>query len=114
MTSQQSVISTLWGNTAYCERLSGKDLSRCSTTVESFGLRKCPYYHCLTKKVVSQYQTFRSHTSWQKIKQLAYKHVMKEITSLPPCVYEYAGKQQLVRRGIVQPESDPWQIQELK
>jgi len=44
----------LWGNTAYCVKLHGKDPSRYSNKIESAGLRKCPYYHCLTKKVASQ------------------------------------------------------------
>jgi len=35
-------------------KLNGEDLSRCSNTVESVGLRKCPYYYYLTKKVTSQ------------------------------------------------------------
>jgi len=39
-------ISMLWGNTAYCMKLSGKDLRIMWTTesVQSGGLRKCPYY----------------------------------------------------------------------
>ena len=47
-------ISVLWGNTAYCVKLSGEDLSRYSNKIESAGLRKCPYYHCLTEKVMSE------------------------------------------------------------
>jgi len=35
-------------------KLSGEDLSRYSNKIESVGLRKCPYYHYLTKKVMSQ------------------------------------------------------------
>jgi len=49
VTSQQSVISMLWGNTLYCVKLRGKDLSRYSNKIESVGLRKRPYYHYLTK-----------------------------------------------------------------
>jgi len=49
MTSPQFVISTLWGNTAYCVKLNGEDLPRYSSKIESVGLRKCPY-HYLTKK----------------------------------------------------------------
>jgi len=45
----------MWGNTAYCVKLSGEDLSRCSDKTESVGLRKCPYYRNLTKKVMSRY-----------------------------------------------------------
>jgi len=40
----------LRGNTAYCVKLSGEDLSRYSDKIESVGLRKCPYYYYLTKK----------------------------------------------------------------
>jgi len=39
--------SMLWGNKAYCAKLSGEDLSRYSNKIESFGLRKCPCDHCL-------------------------------------------------------------------
>jgi len=35
-------------------KLTGEDLSRYSNIADSVGLRKCPYYHCLTKKVISQ------------------------------------------------------------
>jgi len=42
----------LWGNTSYCLRLSGEDLSRYSNKIESVGLRKCQYNHYLTKKVM--------------------------------------------------------------
>jgi len=41
-------------DTAYCMKLSGEDLSLYSNKIESAGLRKCPYYHQLTKKVMSQ------------------------------------------------------------
>ena len=45
MTSQQSVVSASWGNTAYCVKLSGEDLSRCSNEIESVVLRKYPHHH---------------------------------------------------------------------
>jgi len=69
-----------WGNTAYCVKLSGEDLSHYSSKIETFDLRKCQYYHCLTTKVMSQQQqtflkaclTWREN-SWQR--------------SLSPCVY---------------------------
>ena len=51
-------ISMLWGNTAYCVKLSGKDMSRYSKKIESAGLRKCAYRHYLSRKVMSQQQTF--------------------------------------------------------
>jgi len=47
-------VSMLWGNTAYCVKLSDEDLSRYSNKMESVGLRKRPYYQYLTKKVMSQ------------------------------------------------------------
>ena len=49
-------ISMLSGNTAYCVKLSGGDLSRYSNKIESVGSRRCSYYHyvSLTKKVMSQ------------------------------------------------------------
>jgi len=49
-----NTISMLWGNTAYCEKLTGEDLSRYWNKMESVGLRKCPYYHYLIKKVMWQ------------------------------------------------------------
>jgi len=42
-------ISILWGNTAYCVKLTGEDLSRYSSKTQSAGLRKCPYYHYVSK-----------------------------------------------------------------
>ena len=50
-------MSMLLGNTAYCVKLSGEDLSRnsrYSIKIKSVGLRKCLYYHYFTKKVMSQ------------------------------------------------------------
>jgi len=44
----------LWGNTAYGVKLSGEDLSHYWNKIESVGLRKCPYYRYLTKKVTAQ------------------------------------------------------------
>jgi len=49
-----NTISMSWSNTAYCVKLSGEDLSRYWNIIESVGLRKCPYYSFLTKKVMSQ------------------------------------------------------------
>jgi len=43
----------LWGNIAYYVQLSG-DLSRYSNKIEPAGLAMCPYYHYLTKKMLSQ------------------------------------------------------------
>jgi len=47
-------ISMLWGNIAYCAKLIGEYMSRYWNKIESVGLMKCPYYHYLTKKVMSQ------------------------------------------------------------
>jgi len=45
----------LLGNTAYWVKLSYEDQSRViRTKPKSVGLRKCPHYHYLTEKVVSQ------------------------------------------------------------
>jgi len=40
-----NTISMSWDNTAYCVKISRKDLSRYSDEVESVGLSNCPYYH---------------------------------------------------------------------
>jgi len=40
----------LWGNTAYCVKLSGQDLSRYWNKIELVDLRKCPYYHKVTSQ----------------------------------------------------------------
>jgi len=42
--------NNLWGNTLYCVKLSGEDLSRYSNEIESVGLRKCPHYHYFIKR----------------------------------------------------------------
>jgi len=38
----------------YGVKLSGEDLSRYSNKIESVGLRKCPHYNYLAKKLMSQ------------------------------------------------------------
>jgi len=40
------MISMLWGNTAYCVKYSGEDLSRYWNKTESVGLRKCLLSPC--------------------------------------------------------------------
>jgi len=50
----------LWGNTAYRVKLSGQDLMRYSNKNESVSLRKCPYYHYLTKSDVTTSNIFHS------------------------------------------------------
>jgi len=47
-------ISKLWGNTAYHVKLSCEDMSHHFNKTESAGSRKYPYYHSLTKIVMSQ------------------------------------------------------------
>jgi len=47
-----STASMLRDNTEYCVKLSCEDLSRYSIKTESAGLRKCPHYHYLTKKMI--------------------------------------------------------------
>jgi len=47
-------ISKLWGNMAHHVKLRGEDMSRHFNKTESVGSRKYPYYHYLTKKVMSQ------------------------------------------------------------
>jgi len=50
----QGTISMWWGNMAYCVKLSGEGSSHYWSKIESAGLRKCPYYNYLIKKVMSQ------------------------------------------------------------
>jgi len=45
-------ISMLWGNSAYCVKLSGEDLWRYWNKIESVRLRKCPYYHYVNSNFV--------------------------------------------------------------
>jgi len=94
--------SRMWfvtrGNTAFCVKLSGEDfccvlsvyplgrgsaysgpirwgldLLRYSIKIELAGLRRCPYYHYLSKKVMTWWQTSvrACPTSWRVGKQLA-------------------------------------------
>jgi len=72
------------GNTAYSVKLHGVDLSRYTNKIESVDVRKCPY-HYVTKKVMSQYQTFLkacptswTENSWHRygIKKLSHCHPM--------------------------------------
>jgi len=60
---------------AHYVKLNGEDLSRYSNKIESVGLRKCPYYHCLTKKVIDNrvtniflraYPTSCQDNSWHR------------------------------------------------
>ena len=85
MTSRQSVFSVLWGNTLYCVKFSGEDLSRYSNEIESVGLalenvliitvllRKC----CHSNKHFAELAPHRGG----KTAGVAY------ITSLSPYVY---------------------------
>jgi len=47
-------ISMLRGNTTYPVKLNGEDMLRYSNKIKLLGLKKFPYYHYLTKKVVSR------------------------------------------------------------
>ena len=62
----QNTISMLWGNTAYCVKLSGEESSRYSNKTESVGLRKCPYCHYLTKKVITNISQSLPHIMAEK------------------------------------------------
>jgi len=44
----------LWGNSAYCVKLSGEDLSRYSNKIESIGLRMSYYESYATTTNISQ------------------------------------------------------------
>ena len=57
-TSDSTVIYGHYTISIFRVKLSGEDLSRYSDKIESVGLRKCPYWHYLTKKVMPQWQTF--------------------------------------------------------
>jgi len=70
------IISMLCGNTVYCVKLSGEYLSHYSNKIEF------PYYHSLTKKVMSQQQTFLRVCSKTASTDMVWK-----ITSLWPNNY---------------------------
>ena len=74
----------LYGNTAYCVRKSGEDLSRCSNEIESVALRKCPHYHCLTKNDVTITDVSQSLPHIMAGKQLAYRYGMKKLRHCHP------------------------------
>jgi len=79
----------LCGNTAYSVKLFGEDLSRYLDKIESVCLRKYPIHHYLTKKVMSQLQTFHTACtkSWQKTAGTD-RHGMKTLRHYQPM---YAG-----------------------
>jgi len=62
----------LWGNTAYCEKLSYEDLLRYSNKIESLGSRKCPHYHYIITKVVYNKKNFPELAHIMALKQLAF------------------------------------------
>ena len=72
-------ISMLCGNTAYCVKLNGDDLSRCSNKIESAALRDLRIGVTIT------------NTSQTLLLIMAGKRLVyvwdEEITSLSPCVY---------------------------
>jgi len=55
-----NTISLLCGNTAYSVKLSGEDLARYSSEIESVDMRKCLYCHYLTKKFMSIFSELAS------------------------------------------------------
>jgi len=60
--------------------LSGEGLSRYSSTIESAGLRKYPYYHCPSKKVdVTVAQISESLTRIMAGKNSWHRHGMKKL-----------------------------------
>ena len=65
----------LLGNTVYCLKLSDEDLSRYNLLC----LRKCPCYHYLTEKVMSQEQTFlrACRTLWRE--NIWHRYVKKKL-----------------------------------
>jgi len=72
-------MSVLWGNMAYCVDLSGEDLSCHSNKVESADMRKCPYYHDPTKKVMSHEQTFLRACPTSRRKYRRHRYSMKKL-----------------------------------
>jgi len=81
-----NMTSILWSNTAYCVKLSGEDLSRYSTKIESVGLRKCPYYRIIAIVLRLWFHSITNISqSWPHMmvgKQLG--QIDEEITSLSP------------------------------
>jgi len=59
---------------AYRVKLSGEDSSHHSNLTESVSLRKCSYYHYLTKKAMTHNKTFlrACPTSWWENRWLGY------------------------------------------
>ena len=75
------------GNTAYCVRFSGGDLSRYSNKIESDGLRKCPYYRCLTLKMMSRITNiFQSLLHNMAGKTAGMDMVWRNYVTVTPCI----------------------------
>jgi len=79
-----STISMLWGNTAYCVKLSGEDVWHYSNKIESVALIKCQYYYYFTKNLMLQWQTFLTAcpTSWRT--NMRHRYGMKKLRQCHP------------------------------
>jgi len=110
-------ISKLWGNTKRC-RLSNifgntgvlcevtwwRFLSSYSNKIELVGLRKCPYFHCLSKKVMSQWQTFRNPCSILWRKNSRHRYGMKKLRHGHPLSWKRTTP------IIIKPKHDPGRL----
>ena len=75
----------LWGNTAYCVKLSGEFLSYYSNKIETVGLRKCPFllshsYQESDVTIINFSQSLshiRAENSWHRygMKELRQRHL---------------------------------------
>jgi len=86
-----------WGNAVYCVQLSGEDLSHYWNEIEPVGLRKCSYYYYLTKKEMSQLQTFLTvcHTSWRK--NSWHRYAMEKLRHCHP-MYTYSENKRITEQ----------------
>ena len=77
----------LWGNTAYCVKLSGKDLLRYSNKNESVGLRNVRIITLLLRKWCHNNKHIAEFGAHVGRKTTGIDMVYEEITSLSPYVY---------------------------
>ena len=80
----------LWGNTAYCVKLIGEDLSRYSNKIESVGLGKYPYYRYLIENVTST-DVRITNISQSLPHKMTENSWYEEMTSLSPYMYSDFG-----------------------
>jgi len=80
--------NSLWGNMAYCVKLSGEDLSRYSNKIESISLRKCPYIitilirkWCHNNKHITQVKPLAWMMKWYGMKEFV--HCQRVYNQLP-------------------------------